>query len=43
MAILQDDFVKIYRAQIVNHFHTLINSPLSPDLKFIESLWDVLK
>jgi len=54
MVILQDDNVQIHQAQIVkvwlggsmkNHFliftHEL--APLSPDLKFMVSLWDVLE
>jgi len=51
MAIFQDDNDKIHQAQIVKEWlggsmviiftHEL--APLSQDLKFIESLWDVLE
>jgi len=49
MFIFQNDNVQIQQAQSVNkqlggsmkiHFHTL---PLSPNLKFIESLWDAME
>jgi len=48
MAIFQDDNARIHQAQIgkewlggimKKHFH----SWMSPDLKFIENLWDVLE
>jgi len=51
MAIFQDDNVKIHQAQIVKEWlwgawriiFTHESTPLSPDLKFIASLWDVLE
>jgi len=50
MAIFQHDNVKIHQAQIVKEWFwawriisTHESAPLSPDLKFIESLWDVLE
>jgi len=50
MTIFQHDNVKIHQAQIVKEWFwawriisTHESAPLSPDLKFIESLWDVLE
>jgi len=51
MAIFQDESQdsscskseRMVGRSMTNHFHTWILAPLSPDLKFIESLWDVLE